>query len=73
MIRSAGLLLCLLSLGACSSVGTYVPPAEGLPAAVVIGADSTIPQGTDLTEAYFLVSNYGMNISPMENGTASGL
>ena len=41
--------------------------------AVVIGADSTIPQGTDLTEAYFLVSNYGMNISPTENGTASGL
>ena len=42
MIRGAGLLLCLLSLGACSSVGTYVPPAEGLPAAVVIGANSPL-------------------------------
>ena len=41
--------------------------------AVVIGADSTMPQGTELTDAYFLVSNYGTNVSAMELGTASGL
>ena len=41
--------------------------------AVVIGADSTVPQGTDLTDASFVVSNYGTGVSSTEHGVASGI
>ena len=44
MSKTSGscVLLCGWLLGACSIAGTYEPPLEGAPAAVLIGADSPL-------------------------------